>query len=201
MLGFVKKKIKKMKWRHLNRHNYTTYNEIYGDMKKIHIGKCTYGDIYVSTPNPDYDLYIGNYCSIAGEVRFLLGADHPTNLISTYPFKSLLTKTGIDAHSKGDIKVGDDVWIGQGSIILSGVTIGQGAIIAAGAVVCSDIPPYAVVGGVPAKIIKYRFSQELIDELLEIDFGGLTQEQIENHMDDLYHTLQGIDQLEWLPHR
>lgn len=76
-----------------------------------------------------------------------------------------LQKVKHEATSKGDIVVKDDVWIGYGSIILSGVHIGQGAVIAAGSVVSHDVPPYAIVGGVPARLIKYRFSEEMTKKL------------------------------------
>lgn len=81
--------------------------------------------------------------------------------VSTYPFKRKLFHGGEEAVSKGDIIVGDDVWVGYGATILSGVHIGQGAVIAAGAVVNKDVPPYAIVGGIPAKVIKYRFSESV----------------------------------------
>lgn len=195
----LKRLIRKKKWRMMNKNNYTTYNQIYGDISKIHIGKNSYGDIYVSSPNTDNELYIGNYCSIAGEVRFLLGADHPINYVSTYPFKTNIIKNGVDAISKGNIIVDDDVWIGQGAIILSGVHIGQGAVIAAGSIVTRDIPSYAIAGGIPAKVIKYRFSQDIISELMKVDYSKLTDDMIKEHVDDLYADLQNINQLEWLP--
>ena len=189
------------KWRKLNAHNYTSYACIIGDMNKIHVGKYTYGDIYVASPNTSYEIFIGNLCSIGGNVKFLLGIDHPTNLISTYPFKKTILESGIDAISKGDIIIDDDVWIGENAIILSGVHIGQGAVVAAGAVVTKDVPPYAVVGGVPAKIIKYRFEENVINELLKVDFSKLTWEEIEKHQDELYTELKDVSQLEWLPRK
>ena len=73
--------------------------------------------------------------------------------------------------TNGDIVVGDDVWVGQRAIIMSGVNIGQGAVIGAGAIVTKNVPPYAIVGGIPAKVIRYRFSEELIQELLKIDYS------------------------------
>ena len=83
-----------------------------------------------------------------------------------------------DATSKGDILIGDDVWIGERAVILSGVEIGRGAIVAAGAVVSKSIPPYAIAAGVPAKVVKYRFDDDLISELLKIDFDKIDVEFI-----------------------
>lgn len=198
LLYYLKRQINKYKWRKQNKNNFTRYNNIFGDMKKIHIGNFTYGDIYVSSPNNNYELNIGNFCSIGGNVKFLLGVDHVTNLISTYPFHSNILHNGIDAISKGDILIDDDVWIGENAIILSGVHIGQGAVVAAGSVVTKDVPPYAIVGGVPVKVIKYRFNQGLIKELLKIDYSKLTEKQIQEHINDLY-SLDVETNLSWIP--
>lgn len=90
----------------------------------------------------------------------------------------------------GGVRVDDDVWIGYRSTILDGVHLGQGSVIAAGSVVSSDVPPYAIVGGVPAKVIKYRFSQEIIDDLLRIDFNRIDQTWIEKNRTILYEPLE-----------
>ena len=103
-----------------------------------------------------------------------------------------------ETNTKGDIIVEDDVWIGIHAIILSGVHIGRGAIIAAGAVVTNDIPPYAIVGGVPAKLIKYRFDHDLINSLLKIDYSKLTNKIILEHMNDLYKKVHSSEQLNWI---
>ncbi len=198
IINYIKRAINKNKWRKLNKHNFTIYKDIFGDMSRVHIGKYTYGEIYVSSPNTNYELFIGDFCSIAGDVKFLLGADHPMDRMSTYPFRSLIFNNGIDAISKGNIVVEDDVWIGNNATILSGVHIGQGAVVAAGAVVSHDVPPYAIVGGVPAKVIKYRFSDELIVELMKIDYSKLTKEDVEKHINELYEPLKEIKQLEWM---
>ena len=84
---------------------------------------------------------------------------------------------------------------------MSGVHIGQGVVVAAGAVVTKNVPPYAIVGGVPAKVIKYRFEPEMIEELLKIDYGKLSKEDIINHIHDLNVELNEIKQLEWLQHK
>lgn len=201
LIYYLKHYCMKRKWRKKNKHNYTMYKKIFGDMNRVHIGRYTYGEIYVSSPNTTNELFIGDFCSIAGDVRFILGADHPINHISTYPFKSLMIDSGIDAISKGNITIENDVWIGQGGIILSGVHVGQGSVIAAGAVVTKDVPPYAIVGGVPAKVIKYRFSQEIINKLLKVDYSKLTGEMVKEHIDDLYQELTDVKQLEWLPEK
>ena len=194
-LNFLKKK---KKWRKLNPDNLTTTKNDF-DFSAVSVGKGTYGELEVYTFNDGPTLRIGNYCSIAPSVKFVLSADHYLNHVSTYPFKAkLVSPESKEGVSKGDIIVGDDVWIGIGSIILSGVNIGQGAVISAGAVVTKDVPPYAVVGGVPAKVIKYRFDAETIKELLKIDFSALNKDAINLHIDDLYKELTDKEQLDWL---
>lgn len=113
-------------------------------------------------------------------------------------------KKNYDALSKGDIIVEDDVWIGLNAMILSGVTIHQGAVIATGSVVTKDVPAYAIAGGVPAKVIKYRFPEEVIEELLKIDYGCLTKEMVEQHMEDLcteIQTAEQVQKMDWLPRK
>ena len=185
-------------WRRRNKCNDTTAACLF-HADYVHVGKGTYGALCVRQSNFQAHLYIGNYCSIAGECIFILNSEHRTNTISTYPFKVKVTGVACEAGTKGNIRIGDDVWIGERAMIMSGVTVGQGAIIAAGAVVTKDVPPYAIVGGIPAKVIKYRFSQELIDELLKVDYSKLSKESIREHIEDLYRPLEGVGQLAWLP--
>ena len=104
-----------------------------------------------------------------------------------------------EANSKGDIIIDDDVWIGYRAIVLSGVHVGQGAVIAAGAVVTKDVPPYAIVGGNPAKVINYRFDEDMIDKLLEFDYTGIDEKLISQHIDELYQKMEGIEQFSWIP--
>lgn len=130
-------------------------------------------------------LIIGKFCSIACGTKFLFnGANHTLKSLSTYPFPIFYEEWshGIWADkswdNKGDIKIGNDVWIGYDAIIMAGVTIGDGAIIATRAVVTKDVPPYTIVGGVPAKIIRKRFSDEVIEELLKQKWWDLPNEEI-----------------------
>lgn len=170
--------------------------------KRLFFGKYSYGEISIVAFNKNSKLKIGSFCSIAQNVKFILDADHSTNMISSYPFKvKLLGTSDFEAVSKGNIIVDDDVWIGYGATILSGVHIGQGAVVAAGAVVTKDVPPYAIVAGVPAKVIKYRFEPEIIEELLKVDYSKLTKEMIEEHIDDLYAELKDPKQLGWMTKR
>lgn len=188
-------------WRKRNPHNTTSAvnNFIF---ECVDVGKATYGDLNVLTFDDQSHLSIGNYCSIASEVTFVLSADHYLNHISTYPFRAKITKTtSLEAVSKGDIVIEDDVWIGCRATILSGVHVGQGAVIAAGAVVTKDVPPYAIVGGVPAKIISYRFQEELRAELSKVDFSAIDEEFIRKHEEEFYSDIQSVDQIEWLPRK
>lgn len=204
VVSSLKKKIAfrafRKEWRRCNMHN-KTYIKTPFNMELVHVGKETYGCIDVHLENKTNQLIIGNYCSIAEHVRFLVSADHQTNNISTFPFRVFYLGQAMEGGSKGDIVIDDDVWIGYGATILSGVHIGQGAVIAAGAVVASDVPPYAIVGGVPAKIIKYRFEPEMIEELMKIDYSKLDESMIREHADDLYRKLENKEQLSWLPKR
>ena len=190
----------KRKWRISNYHN-GTYPANLFNSDCVKVGKETYGELFVLSFNSENKLTIGNYCSIASDVTFLLSADHHTGYISTYPFKVKIIGELTEGVSKGDIVVDDDVWIGYGATIMSGVHIGQGAIVAAGAVVTKDVPPYAIVGGVPAKVIRYRFEPEMIEELLKVDYSKLTKEMVEEHIDDLYTELKDKKQIDWMPRK
>lgn len=114
-------------------------------------------------------ILIGNYCSIAHDVKFMLNLNHDYLSVSTYDWANIL-KWNVEnkLRIKGQILIGNDVWIGRGATVLPGVRIGNGAVVAAEAVVTKDIPPYAIVGGNPASIIKYRFAQEKCDLLNKI---------------------------------
>ncbi len=195
----AKRKFKKA-WRRENSHNLTTVREVF-DSAYVHVGEKTYGTIDVMMANKGSHLYIGNYCSIAENVKFLLCVEHEIDRISTYPFRAHCLNSGPEASSKGDIVVGDDVWIGFGATILSGVHIGQGAVIGANALVTKDVAPYAVVGGVPARVLKYRFTPELVEKLLQVDFSRLDDALIQANYARLREPLTEENQLSWLPRK
>jgi acetyltransferase-like isoleucine patch superfamily enzyme len=166
----------KIKWRKLNPHNFTSIsNKI--DFKKIKVGSYTYGLINAihSYGAQNEFLSIGHFCSISTNVYFILGGEHNYHLPSTYPFNTFFLNNKIDSFSKGSITLEDDVWVGHGSVLLSGITIKKGTVIAAGSIVTKSTEPYSIVGGNPAKIIKYRFNQELIRELDKIDFSKINK--------------------------
>ena len=179
LVNYIKFYIFSKKYRRLNLHNETQIMNLC-DLSKVIIGKKTYGQISVTDFSPDdTKLRIGSYCSIAPNVRFLLGGEHQLYSISTYPFKVKSFGQAKEANSKGDIVVKDDVWIGDGAIICGGITIGQGAVVAAGSVVTKDVAPYAIVGGNPAGFIKWRFNEQCRKKLCTMDiirlFDGFTK--------------------------
>ena len=180
-------------WRSINHHNETVPGNFF-NIDNISIGKKSYGVLNIvdsTSPRDRKKLKMGNYCSIAAGVWFLLGAEHHTNTISTYPFRimSFNEKEIYEGFSKGDIVIADDVWIGMNAIICSGVRIGQGAIIAAGAVVTKDVPDYAIVGGNPAHVIRFRFDKEIIESLLKIDICKLFDSFTKDDNDLIYSPL------------
>ena len=198
MFYSLNKQLFKRKWRKCNPNNFTNAEDLF-DPALVEVGDYTYGGLRVLTYNKDNKLRIGKFCSIAQDVMFVLSGDHYTNHISSYPYRVWIMNEKQEGVSKGNIIVDDDVWIGFRSTILSGVHIGQGAIVAAGSVVTKDVPPYAIAGGVPAKVIKYRFSPEMITELLKVDYNQLTEELVKEHIEDLYEDLEDKGQLQWLP--
>ena len=149
---------------------------------RIEVGRHSYGplEVYVSGDG-DAKLKIGHFCSLGLGTKFILQSEHPYCGFSTFPFRTKILGERSEATSKGSIVVGDDVWIGLDVIVNSGVKIGQGAIVAAGSVVVKDVPPYAIVGGNPAKFIKWRFESELVrEQLQQVDFSRLTKSMIQS---------------------
>lgn len=162
-----------------------------GAFTYINVGTVVYGRVH-----------IGRFCSIGRNIEVGL-AHHPVDFLSTHPFqvaRSLfLRHPGYEAIKRKpwqfhkDTHVGNDVWIGAKAGITSGVTVGDGAIVAAGAVVTADVPPYAIVGGVPAKVIRYRFEPEVIAALLELKWWDLPLEKLADlPFDDIHACIQAL---------
>ena len=184
-------------WRKRNSHNFTIPATNF-KMDAVQVGKGTYGNLFVVTRDyQNVKLFIGNYCSIADGVKFLLSGNHQYDIISTYPYELLVlnsNEAGI-AVAKGDIVVGDDVWIGADAIICSGVTIGQGAIVAAGAIITKDVEPYAIVGGNPAKVIKYRFSESIRRKLVQINIEDVFEKVRKTKNYSVLHSILNEDNI------
>jgi len=158
---------------------------------KNDIGDFTYGKIKLLDWGEGAKLKIGKFCSIADGTTILLGGEHKTDWVTTYPFP-VLSKYWPKAKNikgypitKGDIVIGNDVWIGINVTILSGVKIGDGAVIGAGSLVIKDIEPYTIAFGVPAKPIRKRFEEAEIKKLLKIKWWDWSNEKIKQNIENI----------------
>lgn len=160
---------------------FTMYNDFVNDPMQFERNNVLY-----QYPINHDKLIIGKFCSIACGAKFIFNsANHTLSSVSTYPFPIFFEEWGLNIKdvtkawdNKGDIVIGNDVWIGYEAVIMAGVTIGDGAIIGTRAVVTKDVPPYSIVGGVPAKPIRKRFDNETLEELLKIRWWDWSEEKI-----------------------
>ncbi len=168
--------------------DFTMYNDFVNDPRQFEKNNVLY-----HYPINHDRLTIGKFCSIACGAKFLFtSARHARMSLSTYPFPIFFEEWGLNVHdvttawdNRGDITIGNDVWIGYEAVIMSGITIGDGAIIGARAVVTRDVPPYAVMGGVPAKVLRKRFSDDVISTLLKTAWWNWPEEKIKKHIRDI----------------
>lgn len=162
--------------------DYTIYNDFAADPRQFEANNVLY-----QYPINGDQLIIGKFCSIACGAKFIFtSANHTMQSLSTYTFPLFYEEWGLDKadvatawDNKGDIVIGNDVWIGYEAVILSGVQIGDGAVIGARAVVTKDVPPYTIVGGVPARTIRTRFDDATIRKLLEIKWWDWPRSKIQ----------------------
>lgn len=160
---------------------YTMYNDFVNDPREFEKNNVLY-----HYPINGDKLIIGKFCSIACGAKFLFtSANHKMSSLSTYPFPIFYEEWGLDVKdirnawdNKGDIIIGNDVWIGYEAVIMAGVTIGDGAIIGTRAVVTKDVPPYTIVGGVPAKPIRKRFDDATVERLIKLRWWDWEHEKI-----------------------
>lgn len=170
--------------------DYTIYHDFVHDPKDFEKNNV----LYMYPINQDH-LIIGRFCSIACGAKFLFtSGNHAMRSLSTYTFPIFFDEWNLDPKhiteawdKKGDIIIGNDVWIGYEALIMSGVTIGDGAIIGARAVVTKDVPPYTIVAGVPAKPIRRRFNDEVIETLQSAQWWNWEKERIEKNLDAIIH--------------
>lgn len=166
--------------------DYTMYNDFVKDPIKFE-----HNNVLYHYPVNHDRLIIGKFCSIACGTKFLFNsANHALDSLSTYPFPLFSEEWGLEPKNvaeswdnKGDIIIGNDVWIGFEAVILAGVTIGDGAIVGARAVVTKDVAPYTIVGGVPAKPIRKRFDAQTIKALLEIRWWDWDEDKIAQNIE------------------
>lgn len=170
-----------------------TKNSVFGLYNKINanvsLNECTLGDFTIIGGGTKISkTIIGKFCSIGPDCKIGLSKHPVKDFVSSHPiFYSTLKQAQITFADQNyfeefeEISIGNDVWIGANVIVMDGVKIADGAIVAAGAVVVKDIPPYAIVGGVPAKIIRYRFEQDQIEKLLEIKWWGMELDYLKNN--------------------
>lgn len=176
MRSLLRKRKLKKQWRISNPHNHT-YAASAFPVESVTVGEGTYGPIRaIYYAGCDCHLTIGRYCSLAEQTSFLLGGEHPLNRISTYPFGKWFESNFSDCISKGDIVLEDDVWLGYGVTVLSNAHIGRGCVVAAGAVVVGELEPYGIYAGVPARLIRKRFTDEIIEKLMQIDYEKIDGE-------------------------
>ncbi len=176
--------------------DFTIYNDFVNDPRDFEKNNVLY-----HYPINHDRLIIGKFCSIACGAKFIFNcANHTLKSLSTYTFPLFFEEWGLQKsevasawENKGDIVIGNDVWIGYDAVIMAGVTIGDGAIIGTRAVVTKDVEPYSIVGGVPAKEIRKRFSPEIISQLQKIKWWNWDIDRI--HMAIPYIQLGNVDQL------
>jgi acetyltransferase-like isoleucine patch superfamily enzyme len=169
---------------------------------QVNIGRYTYGIVHETIPlmeSPNWTVEVGNFCSFAPAVRLVFGL-HQVNRATTFPISEFVrNEWNREIWVKESIRIGHDVWIASSALILTGVTIGNGAVVAAGAVVTRDIPSYAIVAGVPARVIRWRMSAEDIQKMQEIAWWDWPVEKVLANQELLYGDTKDFINAHWPP--
>ena len=145
------------------------------------VGRGSYGGLTVVEFGEGAKLHLGAYCSIAAGVHVFLGGEHRTDWVTTYPFNALDPRFAlITGHprTRGDVTIGNDVWIGHEAVVMSGVTVGDGAVIGARAVVAKDVAPYTIVAGNPAVMVRSRFPADIVARLSAVGWWNWSEDRI-----------------------
>lgn len=179
---------RRWRWYARNRHNETSMVNLF-DLDRVTVGRHSYGPLRVIDGGGASRLEIGSLCSIAEDVTFVLSGEHRLRALTTLPVRTFILGETEEALSNGDILVEDDVWIGHGAIILSGVRLARGSVVAAGAVVARDAAPYSIVGGVPARPIAMRFDAPTIERLRALDLQRLDRTMVAANLELLERLL------------
>ncbi len=185
----VIRKIKRIQEEQRRRIIWATYQNLtkyWMDNPSVTVGDFTYGIPVIANYCNDFEIRIGNFCCISDNVQLLVGGQHHYEYVTQYAFvphvQAIFDNVKYSDKSPKPIVIGNDVWIGRNAVIFQGVNIGDGAVVGTNAVVTKDVPPYAIVGGNPARIIKYRFNQGQIDALQEIAWWNWPVEKIKEAM-------------------
>jgi len=175
-----------------------------------HADRGTYFDrnVNIISWSDQYHIHLGKYNSIGRDCNFFLHANHRVDWVTTSSqLQGPVTPEIVEMHMKmghptckGDIKIGNDVWVGATSTIMSGVTIGDGAVIGAGSTITKDVPPFAIVAGNPGRVVKYRFTKEQIEKLLQIAWWNWEEDKIkENAMLMWSSNIDDFINNNWIP--
>ncbi len=188
MINLIKKLLRKI------RGKLSTSGKVIISGIPVSVGRHTYGLDYISILSWNgrgVDVTIGSFCSISYGLTIFTGGNHRLSWVSTFPFghtkSTRLFGAPISGHpvEPKPVAIGNDVWIGRDVTIMSGVKVGDGAVLAANAHVVKSVPPYAIVGGNPAKILSYRFSEDVIARMLLLKWWEWDDAKIKDHLDDL----------------
>jgi len=155
------------------------------DDPRVTIGRFSYGGATFKLWSAGERVEVGAFCSFAESVLIFGGGEHRVDWVTTHPLRIAFNSPGAGQdghpHSKGTTRIGNDVWIGHGALVLSGVTVGDGACIGAGAVVSKDVPAYSIVAGNPGRVVRMRFSETQIHQLLRISWWNWPVDRIKRY--------------------